>query len=100
MTHAAVDGRFIRRESLMRSLYRLGAVVGAATIIAVGVAAGTSSAKTASHARAAAAIKIAFVMPCSTCASRFEQQDKPDFVKAVHELDPSIQVIADNAQGS
>jgi len=84
----------------MRSLYRLGVVAGTAAMIAVAVAAGTSSAKTASHARAAAAIKIAFVMPCSTCASRFEQQDKPDFIKAVHQLDPNIQVIADNAQGS
>jgi D-xylose transport system substrate-binding protein len=47
-----------------------------------------------------ATLKIAFDMPCSTCASRFEDQDKPDFIKAVHALDPSVQVIADNAQGS
>src|SRR5258706_812733 len=46
------------------------------------------------------AIKIAFLMPCSTCADRFEKQDKPLFIQAVKALDPSIQVIANNAQGS
>src|SRR5579864_3821667 len=45
-------------------------------------------------------LKIAFLMPCSTCADRFEHQDKPDFIAAVHALDPSIQVIANNAEGS
>jgi D-xylose transport system substrate-binding protein len=45
-------------------------------------------------------LKIAFLMPCSTCADRFENQDKPLFIKAVHDLDPNIQVIANNAQGS
>ncbi len=45
-------------------------------------------------------IKIAFLMPCSTCADRFEKQDKPLFIQAVKALDPSIQVIANNAQGS
>jgi D-xylose transport system substrate-binding protein len=39
-------------------------------------------------------------MPCSTCASRFEEQDKPDFIKSVHKLNPKIKVIATNAQGS
>src|ERR1700749_667437 len=48
----------------------------------------------------AAAGKIAFLMPCSTCAARFENQDKPDFIKAVGQLDPSAQVIANNAEGS
>ncbi len=43
---------------------------------------------------------IAFLMPCSTCADRFESKDKPYFIQAVHDLDPSIQVIANNAQGS
>lgn len=42
---------------------------------------------------------IAFLMPCSTCADRFENQDKPLFIQAVKELDPSITVIANNAQG-
>src|SRR5258708_7989514 len=45
-------------------------------------------------------LKIAFLMPCSTCADRFEHQDKPDFIAAVHALDPSIQVIANNAEGT
>src|SRR5260221_5806920 len=45
-------------------------------------------------------IKIAFLMPCSTCSDRFEKQDKPLFIQAVKALDPSIQVIANNAQGS
>jgi D-xylose transport system substrate-binding protein len=47
-----------------------------------------------------AAATVAFLMPCSTCASRFENQDKPDFVAAVHKLNPNVTVIADNAQGS
>jgi len=38
-------------------------------------------------------------MPCSTCADRFESKDKPYFVAAVKALDPSINVIAENAQG-
>src|SRR6266851_5685466 len=45
-------------------------------------------------------LKIAFLMPCSTCADRFENQDKPLFEQAVHDIDPSIQVIANNAQGN
>ena len=45
-------------------------------------------------------LKIAFLMPCSTCADRFENQDKPLFIKAVHDIDPNIAVIANNAQGS
>jgi D-xylose transport system substrate-binding protein len=81
---------------MQRSICR-SVIVLAAVGLAVGVAAGVSSAKTAAgHVSA----KIAFVMPCSTCASRFEQQDKPDFIKAVKKLDPSIKVIATNAQGS
>lgn len=42
---------------------------------------------------------IAFLMPCSTCADRFESKDKPYFEDAVKALDPSIKVIANNAQG-
>ena len=45
-------------------------------------------------------ITIAFLMPCSTCASRFETKDKPYFIAAVHKLDPNAKVIANNAQGS
>jgi D-xylose transport system substrate-binding protein len=60
---------------------------------------GTGSAAS-SAGGAATAGKIAFLMPCSTCAARFENQDKPDFIKAVQQLDPSAQVIANNAEGS
>src|SRR5260370_1998914 len=45
-------------------------------------------------------LKIAFLMACSTCADRFEHQDKSDFIAAVHAIDPSIEVIANNAEGS
>lgn len=83
----------MRRRSLYRS-----AVAVAALGLVVAVACGASSARTST--RTVDAVKIAFVMPCSTCASRFEEQDKPDFVEAVKKLDPSIQVIANNAQGS
>ena len=43
---------------------------------------------------------IAFLMPCSTCADRFESQDKPAFIEAIKSLDPTATVIANNAQGS
>lgn len=45
------------------------------------------------------ALVIAFLMPCSTCADRFESKDKPYFEEAVKALDPSIKVISNNAQG-
>jgi D-xylose transport system substrate-binding protein len=51
-------------------------------------------------APAGSKITIAFLMPCSTCADRFESKDKPYFIAAVKKLDPSIKVIANNAQGS
>ncbi|CAN5487128.1 sugar ABC transporter substrate-binding protein [soil metagenome] len=44
-------------------------------------------------------IVIAFLMPCSTCADRFESKDKPFFEEAVKALDPNATVIANNAQG-
>ncbi len=44
-------------------------------------------------------ITIAFLMPCSTCADRFETKDKPYFEEAVKSIDPKIKVIANNAQG-
>lgn len=46
------------------------------------------------------AVTIAFLMPCSTCADRFESKDKPYFEAAVKALDPNATVIANNAQGS
>ncbi|WP_426502305.1 sugar ABC transporter substrate-binding protein [Dactylosporangium sp. McL0621] len=44
-------------------------------------------------------LTIAFLMPCSTCADRFESKDKPYFEEAVKAIDPNIKVIAGNAQG-
>lgn len=84
-------GRIYRFAALL-------AVLGVA--IAVAVSAGTATAGKASTSSAASTIKIAFNMPCSTCASRFEEQDKPDFIKAVHKLNKNIKVLATNAQGS
>jgi D-xylose transport system substrate-binding protein len=82
-------------------LYRIAALLSVlAVAIAVAVSAGTAAAGKATAGKAASTIKIAFNMPCSTCASRFEEQDKPDFIKAVHALDKNIKVIATNAQGS
>jgi D-xylose transport system substrate-binding protein len=72
-------------------------VLAAATTIAVSAGMAASPAR---HSSAQKQLVVAFSMPCSTCASRFEEQDKPDFIKAVHKLNPSIKVIATNAQGS
>jgi D-xylose transport system substrate-binding protein len=54
---------------------------------------------TSGDGAAAKDLSIAFLMPCSTCADRFESKDKPYFEEAVKQLDPSIKVIANNAQG-
>ena len=50
-------------------------------------------------AMAAEAIKIAFLMPCTQCADRWETKDRPFFIEAVKAIDPSIEVIALNAEG-
>ena len=84
-------------------VHRLAALlIGLAAAAAIAVtAASAASGRALSHqARKASAITIAFDMPCSTCASRFEEQDKPDFIKSVHKINPQIKVIANNAQGS
>jgi D-xylose transport system substrate-binding protein len=69
--------------------------VGAAGIVALSAivwhGGGASAAKT---------LKVAFLMPCSTCADRFETKDKPYFIQSVKALDPNISVIANNAEGS
>lgn len=78
--------RFFRRSSYL--------------IAAVTMVLATTGAVHRGQVRAATPLKIAFLMPCSTCADRFEHQDKPDFVAAIKALDPSISVIADNAQGN
>ena len=74
----------------------------AAVTASTGAPSSTAAASTsgASMAPSSTGGKIAFLMPCSTCASRFEDQDKPDFIKAVAKLAPSMQVIANNAGGS
>jgi D-xylose transport system substrate-binding protein len=73
----------------LTALTACGTTTTAGTATASGAAKGNAGNKT-----------IAFLMPCSTCADRFESKDKPYFIQAVHDLDPSIKVIADNAQGS
>ena len=44
-------------------------------------------------------IKIGFLMPCTECADRWEMKDRPFFIEAVKAIDPSIEVIALNAEG-
>lgn len=77
-----------------------GVVVGVGAIATIAVTSGTAASAPKAHLAAGSSISIAFSMPCSTCASRFEEQDKPDFIKSVHKLNPHIKVIATNAQGS
>ena len=52
-----------------------------------------------STAHSADATKIAFLMPCTQCADRWETKDRPFFIESVKALDPSIEVIALNAEG-
>jgi D-xylose transport system substrate-binding protein len=94
----------MRRRSLgLPALLSTGAA-GLLLVAACSSSSGSSSSgSTASHPATSSAGKaatIAFLMPCSTCAARFEHQDQPDFISAVHTLDPGAKVIADNAQGS
>ena len=62
-------------------------------------AGGSAASATTSSAKSGKGVTIAFLMPCSTCADRFEQQDKPDFEAAVQKLAPGAKVIANNAEG-
>ena len=71
-----------------------------AAILALGLIATLALSACGSGSSTSSKITIAFLMPCSTCADRFEHQDKPDFIAAVHAIDPSIDVIANNAEGS
>jgi D-xylose transport system substrate-binding protein len=52
-----------------------------------------------SGSKAGKDVTIAFLMPCSTCADRFENQDKPAFEAAIQKLAPGAKVIANNAEG-
>jgi D-xylose transport system substrate-binding protein len=81
---------------------RAGLVVALTALTALTACGTTKKAGTADTAAKGNAGKkvVAFLMPCSTCADRFESKDKPYFIQAVHDLDPDIQVIANNAQGS
>ena len=88
----------MRRRSLGRPALLTAAAAGLLLLAACGSGGSTSGqAKTASATKAGT---IAFLMPCSTCAARFEHLDQPDFIADVHALDPKAKVIADNAQGS
>ncbi|MHA3701182.1 sugar ABC transporter substrate-binding protein [Jatrophihabitans sp. YIM 134969] len=86
-----------------RRLIRVATVVSAVAVLALtgcGTTRSTSDqASKAAQAGNAGNKTIAFLMPCSTCADRFESKDKPYFIDAVEKLDPSIKVIANNAQG-
>jgi len=71
-------------------------------LVVFGLAVSACSSGTVASKTTAASdkITIAFLMPCSTCADRFESKDKPYFEAAVKAIDPKITVIANNAQGS
>src|SRR5258706_11684095 len=75
-------------------------LLGVALVLTAVLAACGSASSNGGSPTTVSPLKIAFLMPCSTCADRFEKQDKPLFIQAVKALDPSIQVIANNAQGS
>ncbi|HST38607.1 MAG TPA: substrate-binding domain-containing protein [Conexibacter sp.] len=59
----------------------------------------TTAATTAEGGSSGEDLTIAFLMPCSTCADRFENQDKPLFEAAVQRIAPGAKVIANNAEG-
>ncbi|MDW5596865.1 substrate-binding domain-containing protein [Conexibacter stalactiti] len=59
----------------------------------------TAAATTAEGGSSGEDLTIAFLMPCSTCADRFENQDKPLFEAAVQRIAPGAKVIANNAEG-
>jgi len=86
----------MKRSSLMV----VGLAVLSLAVSACGTSTGTASTGGASKSAAGTKITIAFLMPCSTCADRFESKDKPYFEAAVKAIDPNITVIANNAQGS
>jgi D-xylose transport system substrate-binding protein len=66
-----------------------------AVLAAIGLAAVVG----ANQPAAADPIKIAFLMPCTKCADRWETKDRPFFIDAVKALDPTIEVLAVNAEG-
>jgi D-xylose transport system substrate-binding protein len=80
---------------MLRRLFATASVA----LVGITAAACTQGSPASSGPPAAKQLTIAFLMPCSTCADRFESKDKPYFEKAVAAIDPSIKVIANNAQG-
>lgn len=80
---------------MLRRLFATTAVA----LVGFTAAACTTASPADSAPPAAKHLTIAFLMPCSTCADRFESKDKPYFEEAVKAIDPSIKVIANNAQG-
>jgi D-xylose transport system substrate-binding protein len=85
----------------MRScIARSGTAVLAAALLALGAAAcgssGSSSSSGSSGAGGSGA-KIALLLP-ENKTTRYEQQDKPNFERRVHELCPSCQVLYANAE--
>jgi D-xylose transport system substrate-binding protein len=72
----------------MRNFYK-------ALLAALGIAAIAAGSQPAT----AAPVKIAFLMPCTKCADRWETKDRPFFIEAVKALDPTIEVLAVNAEG-
>lgn len=74
-------------------------VLAGLALIGLALTACTSGPPTGDPGGSDESITIAFLMPCSTCADRFESKDKPFFIEAVKAIDPSIKVIANNAQG-
>ena len=59
-----------------------------------------SANSTSSSGGSSAKKTIALLLPDTTSSARYETQDKPDFEAGVKQLDPSIQVLYENAQGS
>jgi len=47
----------------------------------------------------AESVKIALLLPCPTCADRFEQKDRPLFLREIAALDPSAVVMVSDADG-
>jgi D-xylose transport system substrate-binding protein len=98
---AASENTHKEEREMMRLFQRFPVFAVTLGLIFVLVLAGCGSSGSGSSGNGTSSPKltIAFLMPCSTCADRFEQQDKPDFIAAVHAIDPTINVIANNAQG-
>lgn len=80
------------RNRIFSSLAVAVVAAGSLSACSKGDAAGASGGGSEHHV-------YAFLMPCSTCADRFENQDKPLFEAAIQKIDPGAVVIATNAQG-